>query len=201
MSAREHYNKAYFEWQKSMGAFGGRVNLAHFKDYCQPDFNVIDFECGGGYLLSNLNCKERIGIEINPRAQEEVRAKGITVYSKTEEVPDEWADLIISDNALEHTLYPFSEIKQLYLKLKKGGLIVFVVPCESIGVKYKPKDINQHLYSWSPMCIGNLFSQAGFNVISSKTYYHKWPPYFYKQIRQLLGGGKYLNFYAVSGVE
>jgi len=194
-----HYDKKYFGWQKTIGEFGGLVNTAHIEKYCQPDFKVLDFGCGGGYLLANLNCKERIVIEINPAAQDEAGAKGIIVYTKTEDAPDEWADLIISDNALEHTFHPLLELQQLFRKLKKGGLMVALVPCESIGTAYKADDINQHLYSWSPLNIGNLFSVAGFKVISSKAYYQKWPPLFYMQIRKLFGA-KIFNFLcAVSG--
>lgn len=64
----------------------------------------------------------------------------------------------------------------MYKKLKQGGMIIFVVPCESITYEYKPNDINHHLYSWSPMCLRNIFKEAGFEVLESKPYIHKWPP-------------------------
>jgi len=64
-----------------------------------------------------------------------------------------------------------------------NGKIIFVVPCENINYAYKPGDINQHLYSWSPMGIGNLFTLAGFSVIESKPYIHKWPPNYLKIAR------------------
>ena len=35
----------------------------------------------------------------------------------------------------------------------------------------------------SPMCIGNLFTLAGFKVINSVPYIHKWPPR-YKRIAE-----------------
>jgi len=34
------------------------------------------------------------------------------------------------------------------------------------------------------MCIGNLFTLAGFKVIKSVPYIHKWPP-FYKKVAKL----------------
>ena len=36
------------------------------------------------------------------------------------------------------------------------------------------------------MAIGNLFQEAGFKVIESKAYIHKWPPY-YKIIARIGG--------------
>jgi hypothetical protein len=36
------------------------------------------------------------------------------------------------------------------------------------------------------MCIGNLFTEAGFSVIESQSYIHKWPPK-YRLIAKLGG--------------
>ncbi|HEY9206281.1 MAG TPA: class I SAM-dependent methyltransferase [Candidatus Methanoperedens sp.] len=173
----EHYDKKYFDWQKNIGMLGATANLDKFVGFVKPEFKVMDFGCGERYLPANLECKGKIGIEINPIARDEARSLGITVYEKIEELTDKWADLIISNNALEHTEEPLSEVIRLTSKLKKGGLMVFVVACESINYNYKLCDINQHLYSWSSMCIGNLFNRANLEVISSKPYIHKWPPY------------------------
>lgn len=174
----KHYDDKYFSWQKDMGEFGGWANKPKFEKYITLDSDVLDFGCGGGFLLKNLKCRRKIGVEVNPAAQKIARENQIEVYAKTEEIPDECVDIIISNNVLEHALQPLYELKLLYRKLKKGGKIIFIVPCESIKYSFKSKDINHHLYSWSPMCIANLFQEAGFNVIESKPYIHKWPPYY-----------------------
>ena len=171
----EHYNKEYFDWQRPLGEFGGWANLTKFEEYISPDDSVLDFGCGGGFLLKNIECKKKVGIEINPEAAKIAVENGAEVYLSSDAVPDNYVDKIISNNALEHALHPLSELKNLYKKLKTGGLIIFVVPCESITYEYTPNDINHHLYSWSPMCIGNLFTEAGFEVLESKPYIHKWP--------------------------
>jgi SAM-dependent methyltransferase len=173
VSAR--YDRAYFDWQSSIGEFGGWANQSKFAAYIPSHGTVLDFGCGGGFLLKGLNCGKKVGIEVNSAAAETARQNGIEVFSRVEDVPDDYVDVAISDNALEHTLQPLTELKSLFKKLKTGGKIVFVVPCESIGYRYQPNDINHHLYSWSPMCIGNLFSGAGFSVIESRPYIHKWP--------------------------
>lgn len=170
-----YYDDKYFTWQAPLGEFGGWANLIKFRDYIKPDDKVIDYGCGGGYLLKQLTCKERLGIEINPTARQTADSIGIRTVATAAEVPDEWADVIISNNALEHTERPLDEIKALLPKLKRGGRIVFVVPNESIIWKYAPGDVNQHIYAWSPMSIGNLFTHAGFEVEESKAFLHKWP--------------------------
>ena len=101
------------------------------------------------------------------------KKNGVEVFDNVAAVPNNSIDVIISNNALEHALQPLDELRGLKQKLKVGGKIIFVVPCESISMKYKPNDINHHLYSWSPMCIGNMFTEAGYSLIESKSYIHK----------------------------
>ena len=69
-----HYDNKYFDWQSPIGEFGGWANLTKFQPFIRNDFNVIDFGCGGGYLLNNIQCKEKIGIEVNDSAREIGRA-------------------------------------------------------------------------------------------------------------------------------
>ncbi len=171
-----HYDASYFNWQASIGEFGGWANQSKFTAYIKPSDEVLDFGCGGGYLLKGIACKKRVGLEINPNAAETARKNGIEVFGDADVIPDDYVDVIISTNALEHTLRPLDELKSLYRKLRPGGTIVFVVPCESISHAYKPKDVNHHLYSWSPMCLGNILTEAGFSLVESKAYVHKWPP-------------------------
>lgn len=181
-----YYKKEYFDWQKNIGKFGGRANLFKFKEYISKSDKVVDYGCGGGYLLNNINCKSKVGIEVNKEAIKVARKNGIIVYTNAQKINNEWADIIISNHTLEHVNNPFNQLKILHKKLIKGGLIIFVVPCELIGVAYKKDDINQHIYSWSPGALGNLFSHAGFSVLSSKPIFHKWPP-FYLTLHRIFG--------------
>jgi len=183
-----YYDEKYFDWQKPLGEFGGWANKTKFASFISKDSSVLDFGCGGGFLLKNIECKMKIGVEINPGAAKTARENGLEVYRLVDDVPDNYVDIIVSNNALEHTHHPLDELKKLHNKLRKNGKIIFVVPCENIGYKYEINDINQHLYSWSPMCIGNLFTLAGFSVIESKPYIHKWPPHYAKIAK--IGGRK-----------
>jgi len=176
--ARGHYNKTYFDWQSSIGEFGGWANQSKFIEFISSDDDVLDFGCGGGFLLKQINCRKKIGIEINPSAIETALKNDVEVFQDADEIPDEHVDVIISNNALEHTPRPLDELEKLYRKLKFKGKIIIVVPCESVFNKYRSNDSNHHLYSWSPMCLANLLIEAGFSLIESKPYIHKWPPQF-----------------------
>ena len=172
-----HYNEKYFRWQRKRGEFAGWASLKKFEKYITPDSEVLDFGCGGGFLLKNLNCKKKVGVEVNPAAQKAARENQIEVYAKTEDIPEDYVDIIISDHCLEHVLHPLYELQMLYKVLRRRGKIIFCVPCESVKYAYVPDNISQHLYSWSPMCLGNLFTEAGFKVIESKPYWLKNPPF------------------------
>ncbi|MCL2705357.1 MAG: class I SAM-dependent methyltransferase [Spirochaetaceae bacterium] len=191
MTSQLYYDSKYFAWQKAIGEFGGWANKTKFAAFISKEDVVLDFGCGGGYLLKNIDCKKKIGVEINSSAHETARENGLEIYQFLDNVPDNYVDKIISNNALEHTHHPLEELKKLQTKLRNSGKIIFIVPCENISYKYKPEDVNQHLYSWSPMCIGNLFTLAGFSVIEVKPYIHKWPPHYMK-IAKL--GRKIFNF-------
>ncbi|CAM1381209.1 hypothetical protein FF3_01950 [Fretibacterium fastidiosum] len=183
---KNYYDEKYFDWQRDIGSFGGWANRTKFESYISPGDRVLDFGGGGGYLMAQINCAEKRIVEINASAREQAKAMGIEGYAKSAEVADAWADVIISNNALEHTDYPLKELEELHRVLRPGGKIIFVVPCSNYTYAYKANDINQHLYSWSPMDIGNLFTRAGFHVLESKPYRHKWPPYY----RLLARGGR-----------
>ncbi len=171
-----YYDDRYFARQRLRGEFAGWACLAEFESYISAEDDVLDFGCGGGYLLKNIRCRKRVGVEVNPSAAAVAKENGVEVYARVEDVPNDYVDIIISNNALEHTLFPLRELKTLYAKLRNAGRVVLVVPCESIGYAYRAGDGNHHLYSWSPMCLGNLLAEAGFSVVESKPYIHKWPP-------------------------
>ena len=170
-----YYNATYFDWQKDMGAFGGLADLFKFSSYVKSTDRVIDFGSGGGFLLKNLRCRDKIGLEINASARAEASTHEIKSVANADYVPDDWADVIISNHALEHVTYPLHDLKKLYHKLKPNGKIIFVTALER-STKYDPNDVSKHLYTWSEMNLGNLFTAAGFDVIEVQEIKHRWPP-------------------------
>ena len=134
-----------------------------------------------------LNCKHKIGIELNPIAREFcIQKNGIDCYENIDVIEDNSIDVIISNHCLEHTLSPYELINKMYSKLKKGGKIILVIPLDSYNYKWIPNDINNHLYSFSPMNLGNLLQGCNFLNISTEVMFHKWPP-FYIQLEKYLG--------------
>jgi 2-polyprenyl-3-methyl-5-hydroxy-6-metoxy-1,4-benzoquinol methylase len=173
-NSNNNYNASYFDWQQKIGKFGGVANRFKFDDYIEKNYKVIDFGCGGGFLLDQLRCKEKIGIEINKVARETAEKFGIQVYSEIDEVSDGWADRIVSNHALEHVPHPLETLTRLRKKLKIGGKFICVVPHETeAGFSYN--DNNKHLYTWSPQNLLNLFLESGYKVEKVERIFHSWP--------------------------
>ena len=185
--ARKHYDAAYFAWQGEIGRFAAKANRFKFERFIRSSDRVLDFGCGGGFLVAGLSCAERMGIEVNPSAREEAAKNGVVAVASTDEVPDNWANVIISNSCLEHCEAPLWELRRLLPKLKTGGRLVLVVPHETIQWGYARNDINQHLYTWSPMALGNLVEKAGYRVDSVSASLLVWPPRVYQFIAALCG--------------
>lgn len=115
------YNQDYFDWQKNVGAFGGIANKFKFAKYIRTNDVVIDFGSGGGYLLKNLNCKTKLGVEINEIARKESKKIAIDAVSSISDIKNDFADKIISNHALEHTHNPLKVLRKLRKKFKSGG--------------------------------------------------------------------------------
>lgn len=175
-----HYNNKYYEWQKKLGRFGGTIDLWKFKNLIKKPDIVLDFGCGGGYILENLECKGKYGVEVNPVAIKGAEDKDIKIFKKIEQIPANLKfDKIISHHALEHTTEPFQILKSLQKYLKKEGLMIFVVPMDDwrIQRKYNKNDVNQHLFAWTPLILCNLFVSAGYKIKEVKIITHAWIPF------------------------
>ena len=181
----DYYDDAYFEFQKPMGEFGGKFKTKYFKDYIKETDVLIEFGSGGGYLLKQLKAKEKIGIEINDVARMNAEKLGVNSVKTIAEIPDNYADVIISTSVLEHVENPMGVLRELRSKLKDDGKIIFHVPNESCETEYSKSEINNHLFTWNCLNIGNLFKAAGFFVCSVRGIKEMWPHNFLALDKQI----------------
>lgn len=182
-----HYNEEYFEWQKKVGAFGGKANLFKFEDFIEQSSDILDFGCGGGYLLNSIVTNgNKYGVEINPIAREEAEKYGIICYSDIYSVPDNLVDVIISNHALEHVDNPSEYIKQMKRILRNGGRMVLVVPHE-VSARINCEDVNMHLYTWSPQNFYNLLKFNQVEIEMVERIYHAWPHKHFFLIQRIFG--------------
>lgn len=181
----EYYDEEYFKWQQKMGMFGAKIKVGMFQPHIRSDMTVVEFGSGGGYLLQQIHAKEKIGIEINETAREAAKAIGIKSVKNISDISDNYADVIISTSVLEHTENPLGILRQLHRKLKEGGKIVFHVPNESCDTEYTRSEVNNHLYTWNCLNLGNLFKAAGYFVYSVQKVQEVWPENFIEISREV----------------
>jgi 2-polyprenyl-3-methyl-5-hydroxy-6-metoxy-1,4-benzoquinol methylase len=177
----EQYKAEYFSWQREVGKFGGKANLFKFRDHIKATDRVLDFGCGGGFLLEQLNCAQKVGIDINPVIES---PDGVTILKNYEATVEAFGansfDVVISNHALEHIDNPSNALRECFELLRPGGKLIVVVPSESHKVRYRPNDINKHIITFSPMNLGNLIALSGFQIKSVRRLFHKWPPRYDK---------------------
>jgi len=177
----------YFTWQNRFGSRSGIINSRKFRSSVHPEDSVLDFGCGGGYLLEALNAKVKIGIEVNPNAVEEARKKGIVLFENLAEIDDNFVDKVISNHALEHVYNPVHELSEMFRVIKPGGMLILCVPIDEYKKQkvFLKDEINNHLQTWTPQLLGNSFVEAGFRYerIAIEVMKHSWFPgtkYFWK---------------------
>jgi SAM-dependent methyltransferase len=180
------YDAAYFEHQRAVGEFGGWANAPRFAAHIAADDDVLDFGCGGGFLLKEFNCRRRLGVEINPTARAIAQRNGVEVFPDIASVPAGSVSVIVSNHCLEHVPNPYGALVDLRSKLRDGGLFMCVVPCEKVSMRWRPDNPDHHLYTFTPLNLGNLFTAAGYQVLSSKQDRFRWPPKF-RLVGNLLG--------------
>tara|TARA_B100000427_G_C15392763_1_gene544072 strand:+ start:243 stop:932 length:690 start_codon:yes stop_codon:yes gene_type:complete len=174
-----YYNEKYLSSQSNVAIDNILLYKKLFVPYCSDEMVVLDFGCGEGILLSLLNCKYKIGVDINESVSNKTKDLGINEFHKNlDNIKANSVDLIVSNSALEHVPNPHKTLSDLYKILKTNGKIIFRVPHETLGWNYKPGDWNYHLFTWSPMAIGNLFNDIGFQQIVVKVEKGKRPPFF-----------------------
>jgi SAM-dependent methyltransferase len=176
-AASVHYDEAYFRNQSASAEVGAKLVKDDFAGFIRSTDVVIDFGCGGGFLLNELNVIRKVGIEINAYARAHARAFGIDVFESTSELPEGFvADAVISNHALEHVEEPLLELRRLAGRLNPGGVLVLIVPCDAPSYPFREVDPDFHLYSWSANNIANLAKCAGFVVHEASEIRTRWPP-------------------------
>jgi SAM-dependent methyltransferase len=173
---RSELGADYFAWQQQGARLSAEIDRTKFERHIGPDDVLVDFGCGSGHLLELLPARARLGIEPNEHARKAAHDRGLQVVSSTLEVNDRFADVVMSNHALEHTLDPWRELREIHRILKPGGRLVIWLPLDDWRTQRHPRhDINHHLYTWTPLLLGNLLEEAGFDAKEIRVVTHAWP--------------------------
>lgn len=155
----------------SISDYNQSLRATCFLDLGREDYTILDFGCGTGGIVKRIQAARRIGVEIGQSAAGIARLNGVEIYSVLEDVPRKSVDIAISFHAIEHVESPLNILKELKEVVKTGGKIRIVVPCETPISKYHrswSKNLDRHLYTWTPLLFGNLAEYAGLQDIRTR---------------------------------
>lgn len=171
----------YFRWQRQHGARVWKFNQKLWLPFLRDVPDVLDFGCGGGFLLSHIESPKKLGVEINPAAREFAASIGVSTVASLHDVPSASFSLVISSHALEHVASPFDTLTEIFRILVPNGRFVTYVPLDDWRARnqrtYQTGDRNMHLQTWTPRLLGNLLSSTGFQVETIRVINHAWPPF------------------------
>lgn len=167
----------YWKFQEPIGRETALFDAWKISGRVSQQDRLLEFGCGGAFLLEALLCREKIGIEANPLPRAAGVARGLDVRASLDDVVDGWADVVWSHHALEHTLDPFRVLQGMRRVLVPGGQLVLWLPIDDWRAQrnMNSPDVNGHLWTWTPLLAHNLMKEAGFCGVEAKVVTHAWP--------------------------
>lgn len=145
---------------------------------------ILDVGCGSGQFLNLLKKYdwEVYGVEISPKAVEEVNNLGLNIFIGElvdAKYPQRYFDTVVVNQVLEHTYDPKELLKESNRILKQNGLLILGVPnIDSYESKifeeyWSPLDVPRHLHHFSMDSLESMLEKTGFAVerIIGKTFF------------------------------
>jgi len=139
----------------------------------------LEFGCGLGQNIF-LHKKNTIGIDISDFARKKCALLGIKTEKSMDGVTSNSLDGILCCHVLEHLEEPAKYLREFLRTLKKGGILVLVLPVSSKNIVRPPDFKSWHLYSWTVQTIWTLLHYVGFKVRLAKFNYASGFSLFYK---------------------
>jgi SAM-dependent methyltransferase len=167
----------YWRYQEPIGRESARRDRWKVTPHVASDDRLVEFGCGGGFMLEQLPVAERLGIEVNPGPRAAGLSRGLDVRDSLDAVEDGWADVVWSHHVLEHVLAPFTVLEGMHRILRPGGRLVLCLPIDDwrSEIDATGPDVNGHLWTWTPLLMHNLLSEAGFADVRTSVVPYSWP--------------------------
>lgn len=162
-----------------------------FAEFINPDDEVIEFGAGTCLNLRAMVCRRRVAYDISDAGKATAARHGIEFVTDLSDLAGQQFSVAICHHTLEHVPDPLEVLGQIKSMLRPGGMMVLCVPFETARMYrcYFEGEPNHHLFSWNPLTLGNLVSDAGFEVLDSRVspfgYERRLAPLF------RVGGGAY----------
>ena len=154
--------------------------VSTFEPYRKND-RLLDVGFGAGSFLeaAERNHWQAFGVEISQTAVEHVRERGFEVFCGElckAAYPDDYFDVIIASEVLEHVPYPRALLEEIRRVLRRGGLLWATTPhgrgisARLLGLSWSNVCPPDHLQLFSVAGIRRLLSGAGFGRVEVATH-------------------------------
>lgn len=167
---------------------------------------LLDIGCAGGAFslecAKMLGAKEICGIEIDENRAKEAENRGIRVFamdaSNTFPFKDEYFDVIVANQVLEHVLDVDNMLRESYRVLKQGGVVVLSTPnlcslLQRILILFGKQPTTLHV---SEIQVGNFLKEVSVGEIGKQRHIHAFAPPALKDLVKY-HGFKVENFLSV----
>ncbi len=157
-----------------------RTDMLRFIDH--TPIRILDIGCGAGNFSLNFPKSEYIGVEPSIQAAHQSIARERNIIQGRYEdvanqIPDEYFDLIVCNDVIEHMADPMAFLLDVKTKLKAGGKLIASLPnVRNIEVLYNlivNKDFQYadagildytHLHFFTPKSFSAMATKCGWNV-------------------------------------
>jgi 2-polyprenyl-3-methyl-5-hydroxy-6-metoxy-1,4-benzoquinol methylase len=195
---KNNFGKKYFENKKKYKSYKNMEMIQNvyfpkivIKEKIKPKSRVLDIGCAYGYFLKLCDeyGMETYGIDISRYAIE--KASKITkaklfvhdIDNGIKFFKNNFFDLIVMLDVIEHTKSPFNVLKEVYRVLKPDGKLVVTTPNINAIERFISnnnwhgfKD-KTHLYLFTPTSLRFLAEKVGFKILTLETSFRPLPKF------------------------
>lgn len=136
------------------------TTLAYLKDFIQPEKKnlLVDFGCGDmpykSIVSPLVSTYLGVDLKLNPEADHHID------YNSKTTLPDEFADIILSNQVLEHVDSPESYLQEAHRLLKKDGFMVLSTHGYWL---YHPTPYDY--WRWTSAGLRKVIEKEGFEIV------------------------------------
>lgn len=127
----EHYEGIAGKFTDLSNQYCNERYRREISSFIGKEDSVLDIGCGTGLLLSKLEAKKRVGVDLSAALLSQLKKKELNlIRADAERLPfkERTFDVAYSVNLLEHVPHPAQVVSEGMRVLKNGGKLILITP-------------------------------------------------------------------------